>query len=182
MLITLTLMFFISVSVLALRQRLGRRGWILLGTAAVAFSTLFAFISVSSVWKPQMSFIELYGALGGAKIFSFPLSLTMTNVPLMSIYPPESFPFAIKLTVTFPSLTILKATCYYSVYYPELVTKIDRIDFPIFNSEDALYGFLIAVFTFFNFIGAVLGMELARLAVAKFSIVKTTYSSIASAP
>jgi hypothetical protein len=164
MLLTLTLLFFISVLVLALRQRLGRRGWILLGTAALAFSILFAFFSVSSMWESHMDLTAPltapHGLDCGAKIWSFPLSLSMTpQATLMNILP---FEIAVKLTVTFASLTILEATCIYSGN--PLSPKIVRIDFPIFNTEDAFYDFLIAVFTFFNIIGAMLGIELGRLA------------------
>jgi hypothetical protein len=138
-----------------------------------ATSFLLAYVSVASVWTPhplsddvfrQQNALGEYEGMFPLSKLSYPLYLRVYHTPFNSLILENGTAHGqVFFSVFFATANVIRVsgvfTCFYMVYGP--VPLHYKIDF-LFSDSPEFFGFLVALFTFVNIIGALLGIILAK--------------------
>jgi hypothetical protein len=166
MLLTFVIFSFLAFALLWWRKRLGREFWILLIVAACVFSLLFANASVRSVWNPHPQSIDVpVGEYQGTSLrskLSYPVWLSVyhsTDMVKNNIAYGQA-----RFSICLATAKILEINGTFSFFAGALGDKplAYKINF-LFSDPDSFYYFLIALFTLFDTIGALLGVVVAKV-------------------
>ena len=173
MLLAFAIFFVFTFVFLWWKKAFSRRVWTVVVVLACVLSLFFAYVSVSGVWTPhplssdvfreQNALGEYEGMFPWSRL-SYPLYLNVYHTPfnqLTLVYP--HFYEQVRFSIFFASAKILvvNGTFLYRAYIMGPMPVSYIIDFLFSNSRDFFY-FLLVTFTFFNIIGALLGIILAK--------------------
>jgi len=171
-LLALVLCFVFAFPILHRRRRFGKRGWITTLVLALVLSLFLAYFSISSVWIPhglsddifhQQSELGEYAGTFPWSELSYPLSLSVYHTPFQNLT--YQYPYAygqVRFSTQFAGMNILQTEGRYWYFYPVFgpMPLQYNINF-LFSDPFQFFGYLLALFTIFNFVGALLGLSLA---------------------
>lgn len=146
--------------------------WITALVLALVFSLFLAYFSVSSVWIPyglsddvlhqQNEFGAYAGTYPWCK-FSYPLTLSVYHTPFenLTLIHYDAYG-SVRFSMLFAGTNILRINGIYWYFYPVMgPTPLQySINF-LFSDPLQFFGYLLFLFTLFNFAGALLGISLA---------------------
>jgi len=185
MLLALLVCFVFTFAILHWRRTFGRGGWMTPLVLALVFSLFLAYFSVSSVWIPhglsddvfyqQNKLGEYAGAFPWSRL-SYPLSLSVYHPPFENLT--LEYPYAygqVRFSTLFADIGILRTNGTYWYYYPVMGAMPLQYDtsFP-FSEPLQFFGYLLVLFTLFNFVGAFLGISLANAIEKKLKPIERT--------
>jgi len=173
MLLAFVTFLVFTFAFLSWRKAFRRSVWTIVVVLACVLSLLFAYVSVSGVWVPhplsddvfreQNAFGEYEGVFPWSRL-SYPLYLNVYHTPFHQLTFRESFGFGqVYFSVYFANVKVIGANGTFS-YFAGVMGPMPlhyKIDF-LFSDSLEFFDFLIALFTFFNIIGALLGIILAK--------------------
>jgi len=167
MLLAFVLVVCFTLPFLLWKQMLDRREWAIIVAFVSLLSLLLSFISVWSVWTPYVTNLDFHGGefdgyLPWSKL-SYPFYLSVYHTPFIRLlydgmYITGDVSFSIFLT----NAKAMEVNGTFS--YPPVFGRAPlsySLNFPLFNSGETFFTFLLTLFTFFNIIGAMLGILLA---------------------
>ncbi len=173
MLLAFAIFFVFTFAFLWWRKTFRRRVWTVVVVLACVLSLFFAYVSVSSVWTPhplssdvfreQNALGEYEGVFPWSRL-SYPLYLNVYHTPFDQLTFISPYAYGqVRFSMFFASAKILavNGTFFYRAYIMGPMPVYYNIDFLFSYSRDFFY-FLLVMFTFFNIIGALLGIILAR--------------------
>lgn len=175
------LLAFVLVACFALlfqlwRRKFSRRAWAVVATFAFLVSLLPAFVSIWSVWTPYTTNLNFHGGefdgyFPWSKL-SYPLCLNVYHTPFIrllydGIRISGDVSFSMFLTNT--GVMVVNGTFSYPPVFGEIPLSYS-LNFPFFNNGETFFIFLLALFTTFNMIGALVGIALVNTLAKKRSI------------
>lgn len=174
MLLTLMTCFVFTIILLEWKGGFSRIVWATLIVFSLAFSLAVANVSVSNVWMPIQTRFDVYvkqNSLGEYEGtfpwagFSYPLSLNAYHTPSSQLTSNGSYHYGeARFKVLLASMNFLQVNGTFSEQVSGSFTPLPfeyNISF-IYSGPNEFHGFLIAVFTFFNLTGTLLGIIMAR--------------------
>jgi hypothetical protein len=173
MLLTLMTCFVFTIILLEWKGGFSRIVWATLIVFALAFSLAVANVSVSNVWVPvqtrfgvfakQNALGEYEGTFPWAR-FSCPLSLNVYHTPSSQLTSNWSYHYGeVRFKVFLASMNFFQVNGTFSEQVSGSFTPLPfeySINF-IYSGPNEFHDFLIAVFTFFNLTGTLLGTIMA---------------------
>jgi len=169
----LFLTFLPTLAFLIRKITVGRRTWTTMIVLAIMLSFLFSYVSVSNVWTPhplnddvqyrQNSSGEYGGTFPWAQ-FSYPFTLTVFHTPFQQLTFDQDYHYGkAQFTVAFAGANLIQVNGNYS-YHGWIMGPVP-LDYEIdsvFSDSPEFFGFLVALFAFFNSLGAIAGIILAK--------------------
>ncbi len=150
---------------------LRKRQWVAVAVLACLISLFLAWVSVSSAWTPhpmdyELKLGETEGVFPWAKL-SYPLYLSVyhSNATWIGMVAYGQ----VHVNVLFANAKIIGANGTFLIYHGEVFgfsPVYYHFDF-IFSNPDAFFDFLFVLLALFNIIGALLGIALARIILAR---------------
>lgn len=173
MLLAFSVLLVFAFAFTVRNKGLGKWAWIALVVFAVVFSLFCAYSSVRSVWVPHPLSDDVHreqdalgnsqGSLPWSKL-SYPLFLSVYHTPFSQLrYQGELAYGEVRFTTFLASANIIQVNGTFSYFYPIMGPSplYYKIDF-MFSDSQEFFNFLIALYTLFDTIGALLGVLVAR--------------------
>jgi len=155
------------------RKVFRRRVWMVVVVLAFVLSLFLAYVSVSSVWTPHPLSSDVFpernapseyeGVFPWSRL-SYPLYLNVYHTPfdqLTWVYPLAYGQVRFSMFFASAKILVVNGTFSYLAYAMGPMPLSYNIDFLFSHSRDFFY-FLLAMVTFFNIIGSLLGIILAK--------------------
>jgi hypothetical protein len=152
---------------------LSRMDWALVAAFASLLSLLLSFISVWSVWTPYTTNLDFHGGefdgcFPWSKL-SYPFSLSVNHTPFAHLlYDGMRISGSVSFGIYLINAKAVEVNGRFS--YPPVFGKVPlsySLNFPLFNDGETFFIFLLILFTFFNIVGAILGILVAYTFVKK---------------
>ncbi len=173
MLLSLFTFLVFTFAFLRQKKKFGKRAWTITIALACLFSFLLAYISVSAVWTPhplsddvgreQNALGEYEGVFPWSEL-SYPLYLTVYHSPFNQqtfLYPYAYGEARFNIFLANANIIRLNGTFSYYAYVMGPMPLYYKIDF-LFSDSLEFFDFLLVLFSFFNIIGTLIGIMLAK--------------------
>jgi hypothetical protein len=155
---------------------------------ALVFSLFVAYFSVSSVWFPhglsddvfhQQNVFGEYAGTFPLSELSYPLSLSVYHAPFESLTYEYPYRYGqVGFSTLFAGTNIVRTEGTFWYYYPIMGPSPLQYNINFLFSEPLqFFGYLLVLFTLFNFIGALLGLSLAYAIAKRFKSIERTSDS-----
>jgi hypothetical protein len=174
MLLSFFTFFAITFAVLRLEKALSKKEWTIFIVLACLTSLLIAYVSVTSVWVPhplsdtvfrQQNALGEYEGMFPFSKLSYPLYLRLYHTPFISLLFEENGTAhgQVYFSLFLADAKIIGVSGVFWYFYQVMGSMpfYYKIDF-LFSDSPEFFSFLVALYTFFNAIGALLGIILAR--------------------
>jgi hypothetical protein len=174
LLLAFAIFLVFTFALLKRRKVFGRRDWAVTIVLVCVISLFIAYVSLSTVWVPKPlsldvlaagrnSLGESEGAFPWSKL-SYPLYLSVYHTPFEQLTLADGFAHGqVRFSIFFAGVKILavNGTFSYFAWVYGSMPLYYSIDFLFSNSYD-FFCFLLFTFTYFNIVGALLGIISAR--------------------
>jgi hypothetical protein len=161
-----------AFAILRWKKAFNKRWWAITIIFALLFSLFLAYVSVSSVWVPhalsdnvfyQQNVHGEYGGMFPWSQLSYPACLSVYHTPFETLTFGGDYAYGqVRFTIAFAGANVAQINgtfwYFYPIYGPSLLQY--NIDF-LFHDSVQFFGYLLALYTIFNFIGALVGIGLA---------------------
>jgi hypothetical protein len=175
MLLTFVAILVFTFAFLQWRKTFGRRVWTVVVVLACMFSLFLAFVSLWNVWTPYPTSWDLGQSYDGEfegffpwSKLSYPLYLNVYHTPFNQLTFDQLSGTAhgqVRFSIFLANAKTIEVNgtfwYIYAVMGPEPLYY--HIDFPLSSYAEPFFVFLLTLFTFFNIVGASLGIILARI-------------------
>jgi hypothetical protein len=155
------------------KKRLSTVDWALVAAFASLLSLLLSFISVWSVWTPYTTNLDFHGGefdgyFPWSKL-SYPFYLSVYHTPFARLlYDGMHISGSVSIDIYLINAKAVEVNGKFS--YPPVFGKVPlsySLNLPLFNNGETFFIFLLILFTFFNTVGAILGILVAHTFVKK---------------
>jgi hypothetical protein len=166
MILSFVMFLFFTFAFLFNGRLVRKKVWTVIVVLVCMLSLFLAWVSVSSAWTPdptsyELKFGETEGVFPWAKL-SYPLYLSVYHSQTTWIDPVAQGQVQINVFFVNAKITGANGTFWFYGGVFGFMPVYYQFDF-IFSNPDTFFDFLLALFTLFNIVGALLGIAVAKM-------------------